>query len=106
MTFPEEAILFIDRDAYDYKRWGLFAVIAFNYSKTRKIKEQKDMIRTEALDACDKAIAFAHKEVDITNRKYITGELKGEPIISPDMGLISCQMTGCNNIPVGIQGVF
>jgi glycosyltransferase involved in cell wall biosynthesis len=106
LDFPEEAILFVDRDSYDYKRWSMFAVIAFNYSKTRKNQELKEKIRQEALDACNKAIEFAHKDIDIKNRKIIKGEIDGEPTISSDMGLISCHFTGCNNIPVGIQGAF
>ena len=106
LDFPEESILFVDKDAYDYKRWSLFSVVAFNYSKMTKNRELKETFKREALDACEKAISFSHKEIDIINKKYITGELKGEPIICSDMGLISAQSTGCANIPVGLPNTF
>lgn len=105
LDFPTQAILFVDRDAYDLKRYSLFSVIAFNFSKTRETEEKKEQIRKEALEACDKAIAFAHKDVDIRNRKIITGEINDEPKFPQDIGLMT-QVTGCNDVPVGIQSVF
>jgi glycosyltransferase involved in cell wall biosynthesis len=101
LDFPEESILFVDRDAYDYKRYHMFSIIAFNYANTKKKQEQKTAIMVEAVDACDKAIAMYHKEIDINNKKYFTGEKKGEPTVALDIGLMSCgTSTGCQ-IPVG-----
>jgi len=106
LDFPSAAILFVDKDAYDYKRWTMMAVISFKYSKEVENQETKAKLIGESLDAVNKAIEFAHKSIDIKNKKIITGEKGGEPTIPDDIGLMSAQMTGSNNIPVGVPSSY
>jgi len=106
LDFPSNAILFVDRDAYDYKRWTMMAVITFKYSRQVENQELKAKLIGESLDACDKAISFANKSIDIDNKKIITGEKGGEPSIPDDIGLMSAQFTGSNNIPIGVPNSY
>jgi hypothetical protein len=106
LDFPSNAILFVDRDAYDYKRWTMMAVITFKYSRQVENQELKAKLIGESLDACDKAISFANKNIDINNKKIITGEKGGEPSIPDDIGLMSAQFTGSNNIPIGVPNSY
>lgn len=76
LEFPEECILFVHKEAYDYKKFHIFYVIAFYYYKMGN--GHKNAI-VEAIEACDKAISVHHNKIDINNKKYLTGETLFDP---------------------------
>lgn len=61
LDFPEQCVLYVDDDAYTYKRWHLLGIAAF-YAK-----RYADGIR-----GCEMAIAARNQPVDIANLKFYT----------------------------------
>lgn len=60
LKYPEQSILFVDKHAYDYKRWHIMGIVAFYLEEFKKGKE-----------ACQKAIDCGiNEELDKNNMKF------------------------------------
>jgi glycosyltransferase involved in cell wall biosynthesis len=60
LPYPSHCILFVDKRAYDYKRWHLLGIVSYYVGKYKEGKE-----------ACLKAIEQnVHKELDTNNLKF------------------------------------
>ena len=59
LTYPEHCVLFVDKQAYEYKRWHLLGIAGWYTG-----------FITEGKIGCQKAIECANLEVDINNLKF------------------------------------
>lgn len=64
LKYPDQAILFVNNDCYNYLRWHLLGRCAY-YIQQYRI----------GFDACQRAIAFKGKEVDKNNLKFYIDKL-------------------------------
>lgn len=59
LKYPEDAMLFVSKENYEYTRYHLLGIVAFYVNDLKSGK-----------DACDKAIMARQQQIDINNRKF------------------------------------
>ena len=65
LEYPKNAVLFVDKNAYDYGRWHLLGIVAYYDEKYQ-----------DGYDACKKAIDHSNQEIDKNNLKFYCEKLK------------------------------
>jgi glycosyltransferase involved in cell wall biosynthesis len=59
-----KALLFVDREIYDYERWHILGIVAYYAAETAETSEMKIDMMTAGRDACKRAVAVG-KNIDI-----------------------------------------
>jgi glycosyltransferase involved in cell wall biosynthesis len=82
LNFPPEDILFIDKDAYDYRRWQLFSVTSWFLGKdaVSRGKPVTNVFLREGAEACKIAISAKDRRIDKENMKCYEDVFLGKPI--------------------------